>query len=207
MKATVPISASTARSTLRPKKELQLKNSSSRPEPSRPITAPAPTTPTQTPTAWALSSGGNDVVMIDSVVGITSAAPTPIAARSPISVVGSFATSAAAAAAAEDHEPDHEDDLAPEAVADRAGDQQQAGEDHRVRVHDPLELALRGAGVTSQIGQRHVQAAHRRDDHHESKGHDSEYDLAPPGGEGVGLVGHDFLRVEFSACRILHTLN
>ena len=98
MKATVPISASTARSTLRPKKELQLKNSSSRPEPSRPITAPAPTTPTQTPTAWALSSGGNDVVMIDSVVGITSAAPTPIAARSPISVVGSFATSAAAAA-------------------------------------------------------------------------------------------------------------
>ena len=98
MTATVPIAPSSARATLRPKKELQSKNSSNRPEPSRPITAPAPTTPTQTPTAWARSSGGKDVVMIDSVVGMTSAAPTPIAARSPISVRGSSTKIAAAAA-------------------------------------------------------------------------------------------------------------
>ena len=122
---------------MRPKKELQSKNSSSRPEPSRPITAPAPTTPTQTPTAWARSSGGKDVVMIDSVVGITSAAPTPIAARSPISVSARRRRSPRAAAHAEDHETGEQDALAAEAVADGARDQQQAGEDHRVGVDDP----------------------------------------------------------------------
>ena len=85
--ARVPTSASTARVTLRAKNELQEKNSSRMPEPNRPSTAPPPAMPTQTPTARPRSSGGNDVVMTDSVVGMTAAAPTPISTRAAISVV------------------------------------------------------------------------------------------------------------------------
>lgn len=73
MKAAVPMAASTARATLRAKNELQPKNSSRMPEPSRPITAPPPAMPTHTPTARARSSAGNEVVMIDSVTGMTAA--------------------------------------------------------------------------------------------------------------------------------------
>ena len=41
------------------------------------MTAPPPATPTQTPTARARSAAGNDVVMTDSVTGMTAAAPSP----------------------------------------------------------------------------------------------------------------------------------
>jgi hypothetical protein len=68
------------------------------PEPRRPITAPPPAMPTHTPTAFARSSSGNEVVMTDSVVGMTNAAPTPMNARRTISVDGSFTNIAASAA-------------------------------------------------------------------------------------------------------------
>ena len=46
--------------------------------------APIPAIPTQTPTAFALSSGGNTTTMIDRVAGITRAAPRPITALAPM---------------------------------------------------------------------------------------------------------------------------
>ena len=48
---------------------------------SRPSTAPPAATPTHVPTALPRSSGGNTVVITDSVTGMTNAAATPITAR------------------------------------------------------------------------------------------------------------------------------
>ena len=46
---------------------------------------PAPANPAQIPTALARSSGGNTLVMVESVPGMSNAAPTPMSARRPIS--------------------------------------------------------------------------------------------------------------------------
>jgi hypothetical protein len=74
-----------ARTALRPNTDGQLKASSSRPAASRPTSALPPATPAHTPTARSRVSGGNVAVMIDSVVGMIIAAPTPITARTAIS--------------------------------------------------------------------------------------------------------------------------
>jgi hypothetical protein len=79
---------------------------------------------------------------------------------------------------AEDGQADLEDALAAEAVAERARRKQEAGEDERVRVHDPLQLALRRAGAAGQVGERHVQRRDRRDDHHQGEAHHGQ-DGAP----------------------------
>ncbi|HEY2869463.1 MAG TPA: hypothetical protein VGJ11_08130, partial [Gaiellales bacterium] len=50
--------------------------------------APAPATPTQMPTARPRSSSGKTFVMIERVIGMTSAAPTPMTARRPIASPG-----------------------------------------------------------------------------------------------------------------------
>src|SRR5919198_1189046 len=89
--ASVPASASTASATLSEKKELQENHWRSRPDAKRPRTAPPPAPPT--------SSGGKEVVITDNVVGITSAAPTPITARAAISADGLETNTAAPAAA------------------------------------------------------------------------------------------------------------
>jgi hypothetical protein len=68
------------------------------PESSRPMTAPPPATPAHIPTARPRSSGGKMFVMIESVVGMTSAAPTPMTARRPINVPGSLTKIATAEA-------------------------------------------------------------------------------------------------------------
>ena len=46
-----------------------------------PSVPPAPAKPAQMPTALARSSGGNTLVIVDSVPGMISAAPMPINAR------------------------------------------------------------------------------------------------------------------------------
>ena len=78
--AIVPTIAARASSTLRTKKLFQPNHVSSRPETNRPSTAPPPASPTHSPTALPRSSGGKEVVMIDSVVGMVNAAPTPMTA-------------------------------------------------------------------------------------------------------------------------------
>ncbi len=50
-----------------------------------PSVPPAVAKPAQMPTALARSSGGKTLVIVESVPGISSAAPMPIAARSAIS--------------------------------------------------------------------------------------------------------------------------
>ena len=110
----------------------------------RPRTAPPAATPTQVPTALPRSSGGKMVVITESVTGMMNAAATPITMRSPISVRRrSGANRARGRREPKSASPSSEERLAAEAVADRAGGQQQRGEGERVGVDDPLELRLR----------------------------------------------------------------
>src|SRR4029079_10118318 len=60
-------------------------HSSTRPEVRRPRIAEAPATPAQAPTALARCAAGKVEVIVESVAGITSAAPTPRRARIAIS--------------------------------------------------------------------------------------------------------------------------
>ena len=48
---------------------------------SSPSVPPVPAKPAQMPTALARSSGGNTLVIVDRVPGMSSAAPMPISAR------------------------------------------------------------------------------------------------------------------------------
>jgi hypothetical protein len=70
--------------------------SSSTPAPRMPSTAPDPATPAHTPTARPRWAAANPAVRIDSVEGITSAAPTPASARAAISHTGSASSSGSA---------------------------------------------------------------------------------------------------------------
>ena len=64
------------------------KCSSSRPEASGPIAAPLPEMPAQMAIALARSRAGNTLVRIDSVDGMTNAAPMPMIARATMSMAG-----------------------------------------------------------------------------------------------------------------------
>ena len=71
----VPMMAIAARTTLRAKTERQLQNSSRVPEASTPRTALAPATPAQILTALVRSAAVKVPVIVDSVAGMTRAAP------------------------------------------------------------------------------------------------------------------------------------
>ena len=95
-KRIVPAIATTARTTLTAKAARQENHSSRIPVHSRPSTELPPATPAQMPTARVRSAGGNVPVIVDSVAGITSAAPRPIRPRR---TMRSFAEETAIAAA------------------------------------------------------------------------------------------------------------
>ena len=87
-----------------------------------------------------------------------------------------------AGAEAEDGEADREAALAAEAVAERAGGEQQAGEDEHVGVDDPLQL---GAGAPRSLlerGERDVEDGVVEPDHEQRRGEDDEHPPAP----GIG---------------------
>ena len=84
-KRSVAIRAIAARTTLRPNTDCQWNHSSSTPELSRPSTALPPATAAHTLTARVRRSGGNVPVMVESVAGMTSEAPSPRIPRSTIS--------------------------------------------------------------------------------------------------------------------------
>ena len=95
--------------------------------------------PDQMPIALARSSRGKTLEMIDSVAGMISAPPMPIAARTAISPSAESTNSTARLAPPNSARPDCKRELAAEAVAERAHRQQQAGEHEQVRVDDPLQ--------------------------------------------------------------------
>ena len=95
-KPIVPAIAIAARTTLTAKADRHENTSSSAPVHSRPSRALVPATAAHTETARVRSAGGKVAVMVDSVVGMTRAAPTPIRPRRKIS---SFADEAVMATA------------------------------------------------------------------------------------------------------------
>ena len=118
----------------------QLECSISQPPATGPMAMPSPETAAHAPIAFGRSSAGKTAVMIDRVDGMMNAPPMPIRARVAISIVGGGGQRGKTRAEAEDGEAERERALAAEAVAERAGGEEETGEDQHVRVDDPLEL-------------------------------------------------------------------
>ena len=89
------------------------------------------------------SSAGKMLVMIDSVAGMMSAAPTPISAWLAINWSGRADERRDRGSDAEHEEPDLQRRPAPVLVAEAAHGEQQPGERERVGVDHPLQLAVR----------------------------------------------------------------
>ena len=77
-------------------------------------------------------------------------------------------------ASPEQRESEGQHRLAADAVADRAGGQEQRRERQRVGVDDPLQLRLRGADVPRDRRQRNVQAGDGGDHHHQREAHHAQ---------------------------------
>ena len=146
-----PIRATPPSTTLRPNTDCHSQNSSKAPDTSRPRIAAPPATAAHTLTALTRSDSGNVPVIVESVAGITRAAPMPITARRPISSFGPPAV-IATASRGEDREPRDQREPASVAVAERAGGEQQRRERERVGVDDPLELGGARVGVLRDLG-------------------------------------------------------
>ena len=123
--------------------------------PSRPVRSRPLRTKTHGIPGAALprSSGGNTVVMTDSVTGMIIAAPTPMTPRSTKSArsPGLFQEAAASNKRPKRPRPAARTGLAADAVADRAPEQAQRREGQRVCRHDPLRLRLQRSPVLRAI--------------------------------------------------------
>ncbi len=93
--ASTPASASATSGTLMRKTLPHQKCESSRPPSVGPITMPTPATADQAAIACGRSFGGKTAFRIDSVAGMTNAAPRPITMRAPISMLVPEANAAA----------------------------------------------------------------------------------------------------------------
>ena len=109
------------------------------------------------PIALPRSSPVKTLAMIESVAGMISAAPTPITARTAITWSAELGDEGAEAREPEDGDARLERELAPEPVAERAEDEQQAGEDEQVGVDHPLQLRSGGAELVLQGRQGDVE--------------------------------------------------
>ena len=85
------ISATAAIGTLMRNTAVQLNCSSSQPPLAGPMPTPMPATAAQMPIAFGRSSAGKTLVMIDSVVGMISAPPTPMSALVAMSMLADSA--------------------------------------------------------------------------------------------------------------------
>ena len=134
------------------------KCSSSQPPVIGPAATATPLTALQMPIALARSPGSrNMLVMIASVAGKISAAPTPISARPTIKrSADESAAPGEGRGGAEHDQPDDQRPLAAVLVAEPAGGEEQAGEHEQVGVDDPLQLAgrWRRARATARAGRR-----------------------------------------------------
>ena len=146
------MSAAATNGRLTRKTACQLACSISQPPATGPIAMPSPETPAQMPIAFARSPAGKTAVMIDSVEGMMNAPPTPMRARVAISISGEVASAERPEPRPKMARPIVSAALAAESVAERAGGEQQAGEDEHVRVDDPLQLRAGGAEVALERG-------------------------------------------------------
>ena len=137
-------SATTTTATLIRKIEPHQKCSSSAPLTTPPMATPTPAKPAQIAIARGRSLGGNTWARIDSVAGITNAAPTPMTARAPITAPDGARQRREQRCRAEHDQPAVEREPSAVAVTQRTGGEQQAGEHQGVGVDDPLQAARPG---------------------------------------------------------------
>ena len=158
----------------------QEKCESSRPPSVGPMMTPTPATADQAAIACGRSRGGNTAFRIESVAGMTKAAPSPITTRSAISTPALGAKAAARLPSAYTHKSADERESPAVAVAERPGGDQQGSEAERVGVHDPLQGARAGVQHPRKGGQRRVE--HRVvDDAGEKAEAENEQNLLAPG--------------------------
>ena len=140
---------------------------STRNPPSTSPTAPPPTAiAAQTPSAFVRSAPSRNVVVtIESAAGETSAAPRPWMPRETISIVSPVASPQSERGAREDDEAGEEHALAPDQVAGAPAEQQEAAEEQRVGVDDPLQVRLGQPEVGLDRRQRDVHDRRVEDDH------------------------------------------
>ena len=155
------------------------KCSSSAPPVIGPMATPMPATAAQIPIAFGRSSAGKTFVSTDSVVGMMNAPPMPIRARLAISESADPGERREQRARAEHTEPEDQGPLAPEAVSEAAGREQQAGEHQDVRVDDPLHLRGRGPEIALDAGEGDVQDRVVQRDDEEAQREDPEDPPAP----------------------------
>ena len=122
--------------------------------------------------------------MIASAAGEMNAAPSPWSARAPISIPELVERPSSSEAAVKTTRPTEEEALAPEQVAGAAAEQQEAAEDERVGVDDPLEVRLGQAEVFLDRRQRDVHDGRVEHDHELREADEDEDD---PGIRRVAL--------------------
>ena len=195
--------AAATNGTLTRKIQLQSACSMIQPPATGPIAMPRPDTPAQIPIAFARSFAGNVAVRIDSVEGMMNAPPTPISARLAINIPAEPATADSAEPSAEDREAEVQRPAAAEAVTERAGREQQAGEDEHVGVDDPLELRARGMKVALERGQRNIEdRVVERDDEQREAEDEERPPAAGIGGVGFGRLHHGLLKGSYETERL-----
>ena len=143
--------------------------SSSRPLTIGPMAPPAPANPAQMAMARGRSAGEKTLARMDSVDGITNAAPAPMSARVRDELVGGRGERRQQAGHPDHRQPELQGALATVAITQRAGRQQQAGEHQAVGVGDPLQLRLGGVQLAHERGQRHVERGVADHDHDEAE--------------------------------------
>ena len=165
-----PMRATVMTGTLTKKTEPHEKCWSRKPPSTGPRAPLAPAMAAHTPMARPRSLGSwKMLVSSDRVAGMINAAPMPIEARVKISSVAPLARPDRIEPDAEDDQADHQRALAAEAVADAAHGEQQAGEDERVAVDDPLQLAGGGVEVAQQVGDGDVEDRVVERDHQQAR--------------------------------------
>src|SRR3954453_5100593 len=181
----------------------------SRPPAIGPAGSDSPATAAQTPIARARSAPpGNVCVMIASVPGSSSAAPTPCTPRAPTSTPVDGAAPAAAARGrpragrerrhAEQPQPAEHDAPVAVQVADRAAGEHEAGERDRVAVDDPLQPRRRRLQLLADARQRDVDDRDVELDEEQPGAHDDEDD-APSGHGPAPYDGRAAARLEVAA--------
>ena len=123
-----------------------------------PMARPRPVVPDQMPMARARSPGAvKTLVRMDSVDGMMAAAPIPIRAARGDQTMRRAGEGREGRAGTEHGEAGHEHPFPPDPVAGAPENEKEAGEDHRVGVDDPLELARGGMHGPYDLGEGHVE--------------------------------------------------
>ena len=115
-----------------------------------------PPSPDQAPTAVDRSSLRKDACRMANEPGVSSAAPAPCRARIPIRTAVLGRQRAADGGDGEPQHADHEDPPPAHPIAQRAAQQQQAGQRQRVGVQRPLQAGQAAAQILADPRQRDV---------------------------------------------------